>query len=57
MRFQNLKIQTINSKLEGNLVFEYKREDLKYFFRIKSLLNANFKKKTLNLGELQCVFS
>ena len=56
MRFQNLKIQTINSKLEGNLVFEYKREDLKYFSD-KVTLNANFKKSTLNLGELNVFFS
>ena len=55
MRFQNLKIQTINSKLEGNLVFEYKREDLKYFSD-KVILNANFKKSTLNLGELNVFF-
>ncbi|MGB2197077.1 MAG: translocation/assembly module TamB domain-containing protein [Flavobacteriaceae bacterium] len=55
MRFQNLKIQTINSKLEGNLVFQYKREDLKYFSD-KVTLNANFKKSTLNLGELNVFF-
>ena len=55
MRFQNLKIQTMNSKLEGNLVFEYKREDLKYFSD-KVILDANFKKSTLNLGELNVFF-
>jgi hypothetical protein len=55
MDFQNLKIQTMNSKLEGNLVFNYKREDLKYFSN-KVSLNANFKESTVNLGELNVFF-
>jgi hypothetical protein len=55
MLFQNLKIQTMNSNLEGNLKFKYKREDLKYFSD-KVVLDANFTNSTINLGELNVFF-
>ena len=55
MLFDNLRIQTLNSKLIGALEFNYKREDLKYFSN-KVSLNANFKESTVNLGELNVFF-
>jgi hypothetical protein len=51
MSFQDLKVQTLNSMIQGDLEFNYKREDLKYFSD-KVQLDANFKNSTINLGEL-----
>jgi hypothetical protein len=45
----------MNSNLEGNLKFKYKREDLKYFSD-KVVLDANFTNSTINLGELNVFF-
>lgn len=55
MRFQNLKIQSLNSQVDGHLEFNYKREDLKDFSD-KVQLKANFKNSTINLGELNVFF-
>ena len=55
MLFDNLRIQTLNSKLIGALEFNYKREDLKEFTD-KVLLSGNFTKSTVNLGELNVFF-
>ncbi len=55
MHFEGLNIQTLNSELEGDLVFNYKREDLKDFTD-KVVLSGNFQKSTLNLGELNVFF-
>ena len=56
MSFQDLKVQTLNSMIQGDLEFNYKREDLKYFSD-KVQLDANFKNSTINLGELNLFFT
>jgi hypothetical protein len=55
MLFDNLRIQTLNSKLIGALEFNYKREDLKQFYD-KVFLSGEFKNSTVNLGELNVFF-
>ena len=55
MKFEDLNIQTLNSELQGDIVFNYKREDLKEFTD-KVLLSGNFTKSTVNLGELNVFF-
>lgn len=55
MQFEDLKIMTLNSELKGDLFFNYKREDLKEFSD-KVVLSGNFKKSTINLGEINVFF-
>lgn len=52
MNFQNLTLDTPYSHIDGELKFNYKREDLKYFFD-KVDVDAIFKKSTLSSTDLR----
>ncbi len=52
MNFQNLSLETLFSKIEGELKFNYKREDLKYFFDKVDLV-ANFKPSMVSSSDLR----
>lgn len=56
MTFDNLKIKTPNSELQGNLKFSYKREDLQ-FFEDKVLVSASFKDSNVLLNELNTFYN
>ncbi|MCT4629620.1 translocation/assembly module TamB domain-containing protein [Winogradskyella sp.] len=55
MNFGDLKIKTENSELKGDLRFDYKREDLKYFTD-KVNVTASFKDSEVSLTELNVFF-
>ena len=55
MNFENLKINTAQSKLDGTLAFSYKRGDLKSFSK-KVQLSASFNNSQINLGELNLFY-
>ena len=55
MSFDNLKIQTSNSNLEGDLKFLYNREDFKAFSE-KVQLQAHFSNTSIDLGELNVFY-
>lgn len=55
MRFGALNIKTKASELKGDLQFNYKREDLKYFTD-KVGVEANFKDSEISLTELNVFF-
>ncbi|WP_232817813.1 translocation/assembly module TamB domain-containing protein [Winogradskyella tangerina] len=55
MDFQDLDIKTENSKLKGDLRFDYKREDLKGFTE-KVLVTASFRESEVSLTELNVFF-
>jgi hypothetical protein len=55
MNFGDLKIKTENSELKGDLRFNYKREDLKYFTD-KVNVTASFKDSEVSLTELNVFF-
>ncbi len=55
MTFRNLKINTLQSVVNADLEFLYKRKDLK-FFTEKVQIEANFKDTRINLGELDVFY-
>lgn len=55
MSFDNLDIKTEASNLVGNLRFDYKREDFKYFLD-KVNVTANFKNSYIQLSELNAFY-
>ena len=55
MRFDSLSIETPKSKLQGNLVFDYERKDLKDFFD-KVQIDAHFEESTVSLDEINLVY-
>jgi len=56
MNFENLDINTKSSFLKGDLQFNYKREDLKYFFD-KVTVVANFNDMNVSLKELNTFYN
>ncbi|MBD0824488.1 translocation/assembly module TamB [Aestuariibaculum marinum] len=55
MTFANLDIKTPNSRLKGDLKFEYLREDLQYFTD-KVLVTASFEDSSVLLDELNTFY-
>lgn len=55
MRFDSLLIQTPESKINADLVFDYDREDLQYFLDSVNLA-ANFKESTIAFNEINLFF-
>ena len=55
MNFDDLEIKTKDSELKGNLRFDYRREDLKYFTD-KVNVTASFKDSQVSLAELNVFF-
>lgn len=55
MTFSDLNIKTAESELKGNLRFDYKREDLKYFTD-KVNVKASFRDSDVSLTELNVFF-
>ncbi|GAA4302126.1 translocation/assembly module TamB [Aestuariibaculum suncheonense] len=55
MTFANLDVKTPNSRLKGDLKFEYLREDLQYFTD-KVLITASFEDSSLLLDELNTFY-
>ena len=55
MQFDSLLIQTPQSSINADLVFDYDREDLRYFTDSVGL-NANFKESTIALNEINLFF-
>lgn len=51
MDFKNLKIRSNNSSINGELRFDYEREDLQYFVD-KVKINAAFRNSSIRLDEL-----
>lgn len=56
MLFDQLSIKTDASELNGNLAFNYQREDLKEFTD-KVLIDANFKNSEIDLSELNVFYN
>lgn len=56
MRFDNLNIRTKQSTLKGDLKFNYKREDFKYF-EDKVKVTANFTEGDIALDELNTFYN
>lgn len=56
MRFDTLGIETLGSKLIGNLVFDYERKDFKEFLD-KVQLTAEFTESTLALDEVNLLYN
>lgn len=56
MRFDKLLLKTKNSTLNGDLQFDYKREDLQ-FFEDKVNVTANFKDTEVALDELNVLYN
>ena len=56
MRFDSLKIKTPLSALEGNLVFNYDREDFKDFLN-KVTIEANFHESKVSFDEINLVYN
>lgn len=56
MKFDQLSIETEASKLQGDLRFDYQREDLKYFTE-KVKINADFKDSYVELSELNTFYN
>ncbi len=56
MRFDSLKIKTPLSKLDGNLVFNYNREDLIDFVN-KVEIDANFQESTVSFDEINLLYN
>ncbi len=56
MTFDNLKINTTHSVLKGNVKFNYKREDLR-FFTDKVLIDAKFRGSNVLLNELNTFYN
>src|SRR5690606_9621649 len=55
MRFDSLAIETDQSKLRGNLVFNYQREDLADFLN-KVQVDAEFVESTVAFNEINAFF-
>ena len=55
MLFQNTVLETKNSKLAAEIVFEYQREDL-VLFNDKVQITANFKKSSVSLKDLSKLY-
>ncbi|RNC88659.1 MAG: translocation/assembly module TamB [Allomuricauda sp.] len=55
MRFDSLKIQTPQSNVNADLVFDYDREDLQYFTDSVNL-TANFKESSIAFNEINLFF-
>ena len=55
MQFDSLLIQTPQSSINADLIFDYDREDLRYFTDSVGL-NANFKESTIALNEINLFF-
>ena len=51
MTFENTKLETLNSSIQANIVFNYKREDL-VDFNNKVNIDANFKEANVSLIDL-----
>jgi len=56
MVFDNLRIETPNSELNGDLKFKYNREDLQYFEDRVALI-ANFDNSKIALNELNTFYN
>ena len=56
MRFDSLKIKTPLSNLDGNLVFNYNREDFKDFLNKVNLV-ADFQESTVSFDEINLVYN
>lgn len=56
MRFDSLTIQTPESDLKGNLVFNYDRKDFIDFLN-KVKLTANFEESTVSLNEINTLYN
>ena len=56
MRFDSLSIQTPESFLKGELVFDYERKDFKQFLD-KVQLTAHFMESTVSLDEINLVYN
>ncbi|WP_198439881.1 translocation/assembly module TamB domain-containing protein [Pareuzebyella sediminis] len=56
MRFDSLRIQTLQSKLQGDLVFNYDRKDFADFLN-KVKLAANFKESTVAFDEVNLLYN
>ena len=56
MRFDSLKIKTPLSKLDGNLVFNYNREDFIDFVN-KVKIDANFEESTVSFDEINLLYN
>ncbi|MDG5491616.1 translocation/assembly module TamB [Psychroserpens sp. SPM9] len=56
MSFNNLSIKTENSHLDGNIRFDYNREDFKDF-EDKVLVSANFKDSEIYLNDLNTFYN
>lgn len=55
MRFDSLRIETPESKIKGNLVFNYQREHLRYFTDSVNL-RADFQESSVALSEINPFF-
>ncbi|WP_349523815.1 translocation/assembly module TamB domain-containing protein [Muricauda sp. NFXS6] len=55
MRFDDLLIDTDESELKGNLVFNYKREDLADFINLVEI-DANFTESSVSLNEINAFY-
>ncbi|WP_289644537.1 translocation/assembly module TamB domain-containing protein [Maribacter aestuarii] len=56
MRFDSLKIKTPLSNLDGNLVFNYNREDFKDFLNKVNVV-ADFQESTVSFDEINLVYN
>ena len=55
MRFDSLGIQTPESELIGNLIFDYERSDFQDFFN-KVKVNAQFEQSTVSFDEINMLY-
>ncbi|WP_308423217.1 translocation/assembly module TamB domain-containing protein [Maribacter cobaltidurans] len=56
MRFDSLQIKTPLSELDGNIVFNYNREDFQDFLN-KVNIEANFEESTVSFDEINMVYN
>ncbi|WP_343486639.1 translocation/assembly module TamB domain-containing protein [Allomuricauda sp. d1] len=55
MRFRELKIETAESKINGNLRFDYDREDFRYFTD-SVIVNADFRESVIAFNEINLFY-